>query len=345
MLTNQGVELFNFDRERYLKIEGGAVNLRPEIEKVIDSVFEKGIDSLFFIGSGGAELLMHVAEYVLNTHSTLPVFSEKGTEFMLKENKHFTNKSLVVLPSLSGTTEETTEVAKFCKEKGATTISLVGHADTPVANATDYTFVNYAQDDTSCESFYIQTLILATRIMNLRGEFPQYQKFVEELQNLPEQLIKVKEATEEKAREFAAKYKDEKYHIIVGSGNCWPEAHYYGMCILEEMQWIKTRPVHASYFFHGTLELVEEGVSVIVMKGEDETRPLVDRVERFVEKHTKDLTVFDTKEYELEGISPEFRKYVAPIVLAALLERVSCHIEKETGHPLTTRRYYRRIKY
>ncbi len=42
------------------------------------------------------------------------------------------------------------------------------------------------------------------------------------------------------------------------------------MCILEEMQWIRTRPVHASDFFHGTLELVEKGVSVILFKGEDE---------------------------------------------------------------------------
>lgn len=341
----ENVKLLNFDRERYLKIEGGAVGLRAEIEKVIDSLYKKGIESLFFIGSGGAELLMHAAEYVLKTHSTLPVFSDKGTEFMLKDHKHFNKKSLVILPSLSGTTEETVEVAKFCKEKGATTISLVGHANTPVANATDYTFVNYAQDDTSCESFYIQTLLISTRIMNLRGEFHQYDKFVSELENLPEQLIKVKEETEEKAAAFAAKYKDTNYHIIVGSGNSWPEAHYYGMCILEEMQWIRTRPVHASYFFHGTLELVEEGVSVILMKGEDETRPLIDRVENFVKTITNELTIFDTKDYEMEGISEEFRKYLSPIVLAALLERVSCHLEKERNHPLTTRRYYRRVKY
>ena len=75
--------------------------------------------------------------------------------------------------------------------------------------------------------------------------------------------------------------KDEPYHIITGAGSTWPEAYYYGMCILEEMQWIRTRPVHASDFFHGTLELVEKGVSVFVFKGEDASRPLVERVENF----------------------------------------------------------------
>jgi fructoselysine-6-phosphate deglycase len=32
-------------------------------------------------------------------------------------------------------------------------------------------------------------------------------------------------------------------------------------------------------------------------------------------------------------------------VLATVLERVSAHLEVLTGHPLTTRRYYRRVDY
>lgn len=337
--------MYNFDVERFLKIQSGAVSLQNEINPVLDRLYEEGIESLFYIGSGGAEILMHPAEYIVKNRSTLPVFCEIGSEFMLKDHKHFDEKSLVILPSLSGTTEETVEVADFCREKGAKTIALVGHAGTPLTKAVDFTFVNFAEDDTSCESFYIQSFLIAFRLLYLRNEFPQYETFATEIQQLPEQLLKVKEKIESKAEAFAAQYKDEPYHILVGSGASWPEAHYYGMCILEEMQWIKTRPVHASYFFHGTLELVEKGVSVLLLKGEDETRPLIDRVEKFCEGHTDKLTVFDTKEFELSGISEEFRGFLSPVVLATLLERVSCHLEKERNHPLTTRRYYRRIKY
>lgn len=117
------------------------------------------------------------------------------------------------------------------------------------------------------------------------------------------------------------------------------------MCILEEMQWIKTRPVHASDFFHGTLELVEEDTSIILLKGEDRTRPLAERVERFAEHYSKELTVFDTKDYPLEGISDGLRSLVSPIVFAALLERVSCHLEEQRDHPLTTRRYYKKVPF
>jgi fructoselysine-6-phosphate deglycase len=135
------------------------------------------------------------------------------------------------------------------------------------------------------------------------------------------------------------------YHIVTGAGSAWPEAFYYGMCILEEMQWIRTRPVHAADFFHGTLELIDDGVSVLLLKGEDAARPLGDRVEAFVPRYGGVLTVIDSADYELPGITAELRALISPVVLATVLERVDAHLEVITGHPLTTRRYYKRVDY
>ncbi|MCU1634878.1 MAG: hypothetical protein JWQ68_117 [Cryobacterium sp.] len=117
------------------------------------------------------------------------------------------------------------------------------------------------------------------------------------------------------------------------------------MCILEEMQWIRTRQVHASDFFHGTLELVEEGVSVIIVKGEDAARPLADRVEAFAPRVTDRISVFDTAEFSLPGISQEVRALISPVLLATVFERVSAHLEVLRDHPLTTRRYYKQLQY
>jgi fructoselysine-6-phosphate deglycase len=70
----------------------------------------------------------------------------------------------------------------------------------------------------------------------------------------------------------------------------------------------------------------------------------MDRVMDFSEKITKVIHVFDTKEVELP-FDPEFRKIVSPMVMYAITERFSCFLEKERNHPLTTRRYYRRMEY
>jgi fructoselysine-6-phosphate deglycase len=36
---------------------------------------------------------------------------------------------------------------------------------------------------------------------------------------------------------------------------------------------------------------------------------------------------------------------ISPVLLATVLERVSAHLEVLRDHPLTTRRYYRRLDY
>jgi fructoselysine-6-phosphate deglycase len=337
--------MLNFDEKRFLSIQTGAVGLAPDIGRIVGSVAGKGLRNLFFLGTGGAAILMQPAARFLSRRSTLPVFTDSAAELVLSGHPHLGGGSLVVIPSLSGTTKESVEALHFCRKAGATIVSLVGHADTPLAREADHTLVNFAEDDTSCESFYLQSYLLALAVLASRGEAPGHERIVGELATVPGLLLDVKRAAEPQARGMATRLAAHGWHIITGAGATWPQAFYYGMCILEEMQWIRTRPVHASDFFHGTLELVEEGVSVVVLKDDGETRPLAERVEAFARRFTTEVLTLDTRDHALPGLSADTRAIVAPAVLATVLERVSAHLEVLRDHPLTTRRYYKRVSY
>jgi fructoselysine-6-phosphate deglycase len=338
-------DLPNFDEERFLRIQSCAVNLAPAIDRTMAGILAGGAENIFFLGTGGAAILMYPAAQLLERYSRFRVYTERSAELVLADHRNLGRHSIAIIPSLSGTTSESIEALDHCRKRGATVITLVGHEDTPLAKKADHAFVNFAEDDTSSESFYLQSLLIALSLMNHRDEYDGYAEIVGEMKRLPAALAAAKRAFESDAEQLAEKIQEQPYHIITAAGACWPEAYYYGMCILEEMQWIRTRPVHASDFFHGTLELVEEGVSVVVFKGEDESRPLAERVEGFARRYTDKLTMLDTKSVALPGISPRLRAIISPIVLAALLERVSAHLEVKRGHPLTTRRYYKRVAY
>lgn len=335
----------NFDKQKYIQVVNGAVQLRGQIEKAVDEVTERGFNNLFFIGSGGAIASMYAYEYLISSISTLPVYAEIAAEFSLMNHKQLSKHSLVILSSLSGTTQETVEAAKYCKKIGAVTIGLSGEAGTPLAELVDYPLINYAENDFAADSVNIQLLYLTSRLLYKQNEFPDYEAFAEQMERIPSILLKVKESTEKKAEQFASKYKDETYHMVVGSGSSFGRAYSYAMCVLEEMQWIRTKSIHAAEFFHGTLEVVDEDTSIILLKGEDETRPLTDRVQKFAEKYTRKLTVFDTADYELEGISGPFRKFISALVIASALQRVSVHLEDKRKHSLDTRKYYRVVEY
>ncbi|TIS61865.1 MAG: SIS domain-containing protein, partial [Mesorhizobium sp.] len=259
--------MLNFDEARFVRIQSGAVALRERIETAVAQCLAAGAQNIFFLGTGGAAILMHPAAQLLQRRSGFPAFVDITAELQLAQSVHLTEKSIVVLPSLSGTTKESVALLARIKEIGATVIALVGHEETPLGRGGDHVFVNFAEDDTSCESFYLQSLFIALSVLKHRGELAESERIFAELAQLPRLLLEVKRSYEKQAADFAQKLAASDYHIITGAGNVWPQAWYYGMCILEEMQWIRTRPVHASDFFHGTLELVEKDVSVVLFKG------------------------------------------------------------------------------
>ena len=337
--------MLNLDPDRFQAIQSGALALAPAIDQAIATRLNAGVRNLFFLGTGGAAILMQPAAQILQRRSMLPVFTDVTAELVSAGHPALGQGSLVVIPSVSGTTKESVAALGFARERGADVLALVGHDGTPLALQASQAFINFADDQTAPESLYLQSLLVALSVMAHRGEFAAYKETVRELSLLPRLLIAAKQSFAAEAERLATALAPETYHIVTGAGGSWAPAWYVSMCVLEEQQWLRTRPVHAADFFHGTFELVETGVSVIVLKGEDHARPLCDRAEAFARRFTDRLTVLDAAAVELEGLSPATRALVSPVILATLLERLAVHLAVKRNHPLDQRRYYRKVSY
>ena len=338
--------MFNFDVPRYEKVVSDAIALRPQIEAAVDKICEEGYTNLYFIGCGGTYAHSLPMKFWIDTASTkINAVSVIAAEFMAAPPKSFSKDSVCVFSTRSGNTKEIVAAAKFCKEAGARTVVYVSNDNTPVCEYADYKLFSFAEDDCLCEAIYTYMITLIARFLKNAGEFPKYDQFVEEYAQIVPYLLKGKEQYEDRCKTMAESFKDVDYHMVVGSGMLWGEAYDYAMCILEEMQWLKTKSIHAAEYFHGTIELTEEDTSMILFYGEDETRPLMDRVLNFAQKVSKCINIFDTKEVELPFTDAEFRKIVSPMIMYAITERLSCHIEHVRDHKLTIRRYYRQMEY
>lgn len=337
--------MLNFDEKHYLQLGKDAYALKEEVEKLADDISKKGFDNLFFIASGGSLAVTQTFEYIWKTKSKIPVYSEIAAEVVLKENKQLTEKSLVILQSKSGDTKETVAAAKYLKEKGIPTIGIVRVAGSLLDEAVDYSIIEKVENFAGSDPENMILYFLLFRLLYNNNEFPEYNKFVDELKNLPAALVSVRQQADKKAEEFAEKYKNETYQLWIGSGSLWGKTYSYAMCVLEEMQWIKSKSIQAPEYFHGTLEIVEEDTCVVLIKGEDETRCLCDRVENFTKQYSKKFTVIDTKDYVTEGISDEFRVIIGQVIVTAVVDRISVYLEKYRKHSLDIRRYYRVLEY
>lgn len=336
--------LFNFDASVYEKVVNDALALRPQIEAAADEISKAGYSNIFFIGCGGTYCHSWPMKYMLDTESDIESYTMIASEFMVMNHRKFSKDSVCVFSTRSGNTKEIVAAAKFCKDAGARVVMYVSNAGTPACEYADYLFCSYATDPNLAEAIYITNMTFLTRLMYNAGAFPNYARFAAQMDQITPYLIKAKELYEDRSKALAEKHKDTDYHMVIGSGYLWGEAYDYAMCILEEMQWIKTKSIHACEYFHGTLELVEEDTSLILFYGEDSTRPLMDRVLNFSKKITKNIAIYDTKEVELP-LDEEFRKIMSPMIVYTITECLSRHLEHVRNHPLTTRRYYRQMEY
>lgn len=336
--------LRNFDAEKYLKDGAKTYALRKDIEALIDELTKKEYNSVMFLGIGGTWAEWYPVVEVAKYYTDLPVYLENAGEFLVKKNKRYlSEKTLVFTSSASGNTMEILKAVKMCKEMGINVYGFTKDETTPLAELLTNPIYNACGD---CEHSYLIYYFVMLRILKNRGDFPQYDRWAEQMENIFKNLLKAREQFEPQAEEIARKYALEPYTMFTGSGVLWGETYLFTMCILEEMQWVRTKAVSSADFFHGSLELVDDRVPVFVIKGEDEYRELDERVERFVKKHTKKAVVIDTKDYILEGIDDEFRVICSPMIITAILtERLAAHYELNTGHSLEFRRYYRQFEY
>ncbi|MFP7309607.1 SIS domain-containing protein, partial [Enterococcus faecalis] len=95
-----------------------------------------------------------------------------------------------------------------------------------------------------------------------------------------------------------------------------------------------------------TLEIVDETTPVTLFIGEDEQRPLAERVAKLLPKICANYTIIDSKAYELPGISEKYRaRVISFLLMHAVTQRIDAHVEKLNCHPLEIRRYYRQFDY
>jgi fructoselysine-6-phosphate deglycase len=76
---------------------------------------------------------MQPAALLLQRRSGFPAFMEIAAELVTAGHQALGKGSIVVIPSLSGTTKESVATLEFCRDKGASIITLVGHKETPWA--------------------------------------------------------------------------------------------------------------------------------------------------------------------------------------------------------------------
>lgn len=335
----------DFNRKEYLSSLTQALQAKNQAAELGAKLAKEGIKNIFLVGCGAPNREMGAIKYFLDRDAKkLETYLYFPAEFINLAPAKLGPDSLVVLATHSGTTPEMLQAAEFVKQYNCKTVGVTQLAESPLAKNVQNVLL-YGKSDHGYAAKFIIVLALLASIMKEMENWSLGGKVLKNLDALPEVLADAAESSDKRATEEARLYKDDDFMMIMGSGPNYATAYTFGICVLMEMQWMRVHVGEAAEFFHGPFEALDQNVPVFLFKGEDASRPLADRVERFCKKYTERLVIYDSKDYEMKGIDPEVRPIVATMVLSSAVDRFSQHLSVWHNHPLSTRRYMWKFEY
>jgi fructoselysine 6-phosphate deglycase len=327
----------------FRRITEAAVAQRERISRSAKAA-SSGMRNLFLIGCGGSYNDFSAAAYLCDRSARVPTVHLNSEEFNRRRPPLLGPGSVVLVASHNGTTAETIEAARWSRAAGARVIGFTKDETTKLAAECDEV-LTYHSDRTILAPKQILIGLMVTSLLMETGSELDFVAIDQAYSALPAALELAVQESEARLHEIAASYGAEEITYVLSAGPNQGAGYGFAMCYLMEMQWKHASWFNANEFLHGAFEVVQPDTAVLLFKGEDETRPLIDRVEAFLNKNTKRCAVIDSKDYSMPGVPTAMRGEVTPLLLSTLSKRLAEHYEAVTGHSMRDRRYMFKTTY
>jgi fructoselysine 6-phosphate deglycase len=335
-----------FDLQVFINQFDGALRVLEDANLLGKALGESKLTRIFFVGCGASYFMMNVLAYWINRCArNLEIRLYYSAEFLHQDPLALDEETLVILASHSGKTAETVAAAMYLSQKPCRTVSITQEVDSPLGSSTNET-IAYGPTEQGYFSSYILCQALVSALVNeLEDVWVYHDRILGSLPALPAALAEAKKANQKNAVDQAKSLRDCKQLYVIGAGPMFTTAYTFASCFLMEMQRMHAHPLVAAEFFHGPFEVVDKSTPLIVLVGEDPSRPEAERVVEFCKRFNENYIVYDSREYPMGEIPPEVRPLYSPFVVDAALTSLVEQLAVVRQHPLELRRYMGKVDY
>ena len=280
-----------------------------------------------------------VAEYIIEEFARIPVEVEYASEFRYR-NPIINKDDIVIAISQSGETADTLAAIKLAKEYGAFVFgvcNVVGSSISRETNAGAYTHAGPEIGVASTKAFTTQITVLtmiALRLAKAKGTMAnsEYQRYLLELELIPEKVQEALEITNEAAKTIATIYKDSPNCLYLGRGYNFPVA-LEGALKLKEISYIHAEGYPAAEMKHGPIALIDESMPVIVIapnKGHYDK--VVSNIQEIKSRSGKIIAIVTKGDTQVKALAdhvieiPETTEALTPLLTTIPLQLLSYHI-------------------
>lgn len=305
----------------------------PVVDEIVAALRGRDIDRVYYVACGSPLCACQTAQQLFSLYSDIPCEAYSGWDFLDSTPAKLDSHSLVIGVSHYGKTEEVVSSVRLARERGAFTVAITRDAaGTPLSEAAERV-IGYAAE---CiwEVHLLLSFRFAMDIIQQNGPVDDLAALQADIGKLPDVLAGLVASVEERSKELAMQSLSWPLIYTAASGPLLPLAYKEGIITMLEFTWTNGCCVNAAEFRHGPLEIVDENACFVVLLGTDPSRHTSERVVNFVRRYTKNLVVFDYKDYA------DLHPLLAPFVLFVPLEYYYYYLSIGKDHNPDERRYY-----
>lgn len=226
------------------------------------------ISQIYIIACGSAYHVGTAAQYVLEDLTGIPVRVEFASEFRYRK-PIMDPKGLAMVISQSGETADSLAALREAKELGVRTVGIINVVGSSIAREADHVFYTLAGPEISVATtkaystqlMAVYALALQFALVREKITEEQYEKYIAELQTIPEKIQKILE-DKERLQWFAAKQANARDVFFIGRGIDYAIS-MEGSLKMKEVSYIHSEAYAAGELKHGTISLIEDGTLVI----------------------------------------------------------------------------------
>jgi fructoselysine 6-phosphate deglycase len=290
---------------------------RPAALALAAEARERGIETVYFTGSGGSWSAMYSGKYLADRFTTLTTDAMLSYELIWRNPVRLGPGSMVFAASYSGETEDTVAALDHARAAGAWTVGLTNRADSTIATGADSAI---AYDSSALYAMPMAAVSLFALEHARLGGSDAAAEVLEAFDVLPDLIAQAFTAERGRGLELARGLLPAQTLYCIGAGPLYGLAYKFALTVFMENIRTHGSVIESAEFRHGPAEMLErQRADVVFLLGTDESRAMTERAVEFATAQGARAIVYDAAEYD--GLHP----LLAPFVLKVGLQWLVVH--------------------
>lgn len=307
----------------------------------ITQEYLQSLNKIYIVACGTAMHAGLVGKDAIEKLCKIPVEVDIASEFRYRD-PIIDEKTLCIYISQSGETADTLAALKLAKHKGAKTLAVtnvIGSSITREADFTVYTMAGPEIAVASTKAYTSQVVlltVLAIYFAELLGSYEQakLEELKSEISGLPTKLETILEE-ETTLKDIAEKVHTEHDMYFLGRGTDYHVA-MEGSLKLKEISYIHSEAYASGELKHGTIALIESGITVVgILTNPELTPKSISNLQEVVSRGAKTFIITNQ---ELSNVNfdfvlriPEVNSLISPILSVVPLQLLAYYVSKVKG--------------